>query len=182
MNDERIVFLEEYLKTIPIFLCNEDGRLLSFSQIGGDGDALMELVEKRKVFYSRFYKKRVTYMSNKLYWCVKPYKQRLEQLSTVSRDIFLFIDELGEATTAEIKNALFISSKTFSKSINKLSKELLVTAVAKNQEINNNWSSFYWGTYKLWEKTAVEYKPDYGEEYRLLEPFFSRKEIVNLLK
>lgn len=102
-------------------------------------------------------------MSNKLYWCVKPYKQRLEELSTVSRDIFLFIDELGEATTAEIKNALFNKSKTFSKSINELSKELLVTAVAKNQEINNNWSSFYWGTYKLWKKTAVEYKPDYGE-------------------
>lgn len=53
-------FLEIYLDEKSMFLCNNDGRLASFSQLGGDWDTLMTLVEERKVFYSRLYKNRVT--------------------------------------------------------------------------------------------------------------------------
>lgn len=175
-------FLEIYLDEKSMFLCNDDGRLASFSQLGGDWDTLMTLVEERKVFYSRLYKTRVTYISNRLYWSIKPYKQRLEKVSEKSKEIFEFLDVFGEATTPEIKEVLALSGKTFSQCIKELSKELLITATARDRKINNNWSSFFWGTYKVWEKTAIPYKPGDKEEYKLLEPVFSRKEIENLLK
>lgn len=176
------IFLEKYLEEMSMFLCNGDGRLLSFYQLGGDWDSLMDLVEERKVFYSRLYKNRVTYISNRLYWSIKPYKQRLEKVSEKSKTIFEFIDEFGEATTPEIKNALVLSNKTFSQCMNELVKEFLVTATARDKKISNNWSSFFWGTYKLWEKTAIQYKPAYMEEYKLLEAIFSQREIKNILK
>lgn len=173
---------ETMLTTLPLFLCNDDGRLPSFAQISGNWDELMGLVEQRKFFYSRLYKNRVTYLSERLYWCVKPYKQRLDRLSPKARELFEFIDGFGEITTSEIKNALMLSSKDFSKCINELAKELLVTAVAKEREINNNWSSFYWGTYRLWERTARKYEPDEGEAYAILEEMFSDREIKGMLK
>ena len=176
------IILEKYLDEKSMFLCNDDGRLPSFSQLGGDWDSLMTLVEERKVFYSRLYKNRITYISNRLYWSIKPYKQRLERMSEKSKEIFAFLDEFGEATTLEIKSVLNLSNKVYSQCMAELSKELLVTATAQGKKINNNWSSFFWGTYKLWERTATQYKPAYMEEYKLLESIFTTKEIKNLLK
>lgn len=178
----RSILIEKYLDEMSMFLCNDYGKLLSFSQLGGDWDSLMTLIEERKVFYCRLYKNRVTYISDRLYWSIKPYKQRLEKVSEKSRDIFFFLDEFGEATTSEIKNVLTLSNKDFSKHANELVKELLITATTRDKKINNNWSSFYWGTYKLWEKTSVKYKPCCMEAYKLLGHIFNQNEIKNMLK
>lgn len=103
-------------------------------------------------------------------------------MSEKSKEIFAFLDEFGEATTLEIKSVLNLSNKVYSQCMAELSKELLVTATAQDKKINNNWSSFFGGTYKLWERTATQYKPAYMEEYKLLESIFTTKEIKNLLK
>lgn len=183
MNDNRTNdMIEQVISTTPLFLCNAHERLPSLDQMGGDWDLIMKLIETRKVFYSRLYKNRVTYLSNELYWSLKSYKQRWEKLSQTSQKVFGFLDGFGEATTPEIKNILLLSDKTFAKCINELTKELFITAVAKERQINNNWSSFYWGTYKLWEQTAKKCPSDSQDIYTILAPIFSEREIQQLLK
>lgn len=181
-NEDRTINASELaISNTPLFLCNADQRLPSLDEMGGDWNLIMKLIETRKVFYSKLYKNRVTYLSSELYWAIKPYKQRWEKLSQTSKEIFEFVDEFGEVTTPELKNALLLSNKTFTKCMNELTKELFVTAVAKDRTINNNWSSFYWGTYKFWEKNAIKCPSHSKDVYSILAPVFTEREIQKLL-
>lgn len=103
-------------------------------------------------------------------------------MSKQSQKIFCFVNEFGEITTSEIKKALLISNEEFSRCINELSKELFITAVAKEKRINNNWSSFFWGTYVLWEKTAKKYETTPEQIYDKLKLIFTEKQIHNMLR
>lgn len=173
---------EKVLTSLPLFLCNENPELPSVAGMGGDWDLIMRLIESRRIFYSKIYKNRVTYLSSDLYWAVKPYKQRWSKLSERSQNIFKFVDDFGEITTSEIKNIFQISNKQFTQCINELSKELFITAVSKEKKINHNWSSFYWGSYQLWEETAEKPVDGAIDILEVLSSYLSEKEIKKIFR
>lgn len=144
----------------------------------------LSLIEEGQVFYSKLYGGRVTYLSKEFYANMKPYRQRLEGLSPTARAVYDFLSEIGTANTEEIKRVLLLSSRTFTQSMNELFRELLVTAIRRDRTMNENWSSFEWGTYKAWEElhpvSAAENSRDVLEH--LTKGILTKKKLLNLLK
>lgn len=108
----------------------------------------------------------------------------MERLSPTARAIYDILSEIGTASTPEIKRLMPISDKTFTQSMNELFRELLVTAVQRDRTMNENWSSFHWGTYETWESlhpiTDIEVSTEVLRN--LTKGLLTEKKLINLMK
>ena len=175
--------LQSYFAKNGLLLCNLNKDLPSLDTVGGDWSSIIELMEQGEVFYSKLYKGRVTYLSKELYYQIKPYKQRIDKLSPKSQEILDFIETVELATTKEIKVILNMhSTKEFNLTMDELVKELLITFIKQDKILNANWGSFWWGSYKTWEKISphkTEINPIKINE--LLSDIMIEKQIKSLL-
>jgi len=173
-----------YFSRNGLLLCNESQELPYLEMVGGDWNSIVALIEEGQVFYSKLYKSRVTYLSGELYACVKSYKQRLDKVSDTARSIYDFLAAAGRANTEEIKSVLMLSSKAYTRGMDKLLRELLVTAVARDRTIAANWSSFYWGTCKTWEAMhpAADIKDSDNRLRELTKNLLTEKKLNSLLR
>ena len=176
--------LEGYFSKHGMLLCNESKDMPSLSSVGGDWSSIVGLIEEGKVFHSRFYKGRVTYLSREFYGQIKHYRQRENRLSKEAQSIYSLLNEIGLANTEEIKRLLNLSGKVFSGALQELGKELLVTAIKRDRTMNQNWSSFAWGPWSFWESlhpiTDIPVSVERAEE--LLKGLVSEREIKQFLK
>lgn len=182
--DQRKELLRAYFEMNGMLLCNESKDLPCLESVGGDWNSIIALIEEGQVFYSKLYRGRVTYLSKEFYANIKPYRQRLERLSPEARLIYNFLTEIEMANTAQIKQILCLSNKTFTQSMDELFKELLVTAIERDMTINANWSSFYWGTYEKWENlhSIADVTPSMTMLKELTKGVLSEKKLASLLK
>ena len=79
-----IELLKGYFSRNGFLLCNECRNMPSLFNVGGDWNSIVQLIEEGQVFYSKLYKGRVTYLSREFYAQVKPYRQRMELISSHS--------------------------------------------------------------------------------------------------
>lgn len=149
--EQRKELLHVYFASNGMLFCNESKDVPYLESVGGDWNSITALIEEGRVFYSKLYKGRVTYLSRKFYANMKPFRQRLDGLSPAARMIYYFLAEIGTASTAQIKQVLCLSGKTYAQGMDELFQELLVTAIERDRTMNANWSSFYWGTFEQWE-------------------------------
>lgn len=182
--EQRKELLSSYFERNGMLLCNESKDLPYLESVGGDWNSILALIEEGQVFYSKLYKGRVTYLSKEFYANMKPYRQRLERLSPTARAIYELLAEIGSANTEEIKRVLLIPGKAFTQSMNELFKELLVTAIQRDRTMNDNWSSFHWGTYEQWE--SLHSTTNSGASMDILrdltQNLLTEKKLMNLLK
>lgn len=183
-DDRSIRMLLSYLGQHGLLLCNDNTNLPSLSQIGGDWNSIITLIERGEVFYSKLFKGRVTYLSRDFYYQVKPYKQRVAKLSAQSREVFEFVKNTEPVTTQEIKQLLALPQKIYDQCMTELCKELLVTATQRDKIINVSWSSFLWGTYSFWEqiKPSERIEPELSRINDLLSGLLTEKQVQHLLK
>jgi hypothetical protein len=178
--------LRAYFLRNHILLCNDNAFLPSLNDAGGDWNAVVYLIETREAVYSKAYRKRTTYLSLALYTMLKPYKQRFNKLSAESRRIYDFLSSCGPQSTSAIKDALMLSSKSFSAAFDPLLSELLVTAMERDRTMNETWSSFLWGTCSQWEATLKHplpmAEPSEANLLALLSHLMPPKEIAALMK
>lgn len=179
-----IELLKGYFSRNGFLLCNECRNMPSLFNVGGDWNSIVELIEEGQVFYSKLYKGRVTYLSREFYAQVKPYRQRMELISSHSRLIYNLLDTIGYANAQDIKRLLNLSNKVYTDAMHELSQELLITAIQRDKTINQNWSSFYWGTYKTWESLhpISDIEVSTSRLKQLLDRLISEKEIHKLLQ
>ena len=182
--EEKILMLKSYFYHNGLLFCNSNGDLPDIGSIGGDWDSIVALIEQGEVFYSKLYKNRVTYLSRELYYQIKPYRQRVDNLSDKSKEVIEFLEANDSASTKTIKYILGIPSKEFTICINELCKELLVTAVKRDRTINVNWSSFKWGTFQQWERLKPLPKVGHDAERLniLLSTVLTENQIRSLLR
>jgi len=178
--DDKIMNLLNYFEHNGLLLCNVNSELPSLETVGGDWDAIVTLMEQGRVFYSKLYKGRVTYLSAELYYALKPHKQCEARLSAESRRILQFVRQAGRATTAEIKNAVAMPKKDFDKAMDGLFKGLLLTATARDRTLAASWSSFYWGSFEAWEGISP-HKPRKIDPRELLSGIMTPRQIDRLL-
>lgn len=150
----QVSLLRAYFAKNGILLCNENKFLPSLETVGGGWNSIVHLIERGDVFYSKLYKRRATYLSREFYYQIKPYRQRTDALSEQAREVLAFIHSAGLVSSGDIKAVLMLSGKAFNACMDELFGELLVTAIARERTMNDNWSSFLWGTHKLWEQNA----------------------------
>ena len=176
--------LNAYFRQYGLLLCNENRELPSLSSVGGDWAAIVAFMTAGQVFYSKFYKHRVTYLSRECYAHIKPYRQRLSKVSPEAKSIYAFLSSVGQASTADIANALMLPKKALSTAMDELFAELLVTVIAQDRTINISWSSFLWGTYETWEQLhpIADIPVSQARLTALTGELISAKQLRNLLK
>jgi len=183
--EEKVACLQSYFIDRGLLLCNDDGNLPSKRTVGGDWNSIVALMERGEVFYCKLYKNKVTYLSREMYYQIKPYKQRIDNMSDNSKMVYEFIKAVDMASTKEIKAALAMSSGKFNAALNELCRELLITAVRREKTLNDNgWCSFYWGVSCSWEKLKPLPKIQVERDriYDLLFGMIGEKEIERLLR
>ena len=183
-NSEKERLLQSYFSRNGVLSCNDNKDLPSLNGVGGDWNSIVSLIERGDVFYSKLYKRRVTYLSREFYYQIKPYKQRTHKLSQKSKEILEFIETVDLVTTKEIKTVLMPPAKIFSSCMDELFSELFVTAIQRDRTMNQNWSSFCWGTFAQWEQLhpLPETKRDMTHVNTLLSGVMSDEQIQSLLK
>lgn len=181
--EKKLTLLKSYFEHNGLLLCNESRDLPSLDTVGGDWETVVSLMESGDVFYSKLYKGRVTYLSRELYYLIKPMKQRIEKLSPQSAELFGILSSAGPLTTTEIKGMLFLPSKAFNSCMDELHKELFITVITRDRDIQQNWSSFCWGNYALWEQKQISAPPQNRYAiYQILSALMPVKQIDSLLK
>jgi hypothetical protein len=65
-----------------------------------------------------------------------------------------------------------------------LFRELLVTAIERDRTISENWSSFRWGTFAMWERRHPLPGTPISKEalHQLLGPALTERQIQSLLR
>lgn len=184
LNEDKISLLQLYFSRNGLLFCNGSKDLPGIYSVGGDWNSIVALMECGEVFYSKLYKNRTSYLSRELYYQIKPFRHRVKNLSVKSKQIYEFIEAADLTGTQEIKNALMMSSKEFAACMNELHKELFVTAIKRERTLNENWCSFYWGTYHCWEqlKPYVGAEPKLETISALLSKIMTDKQVQSLLK
>ena len=173
-----------YFQQNELLLCNENKELPYLELVGGSWNGIVSLMESGDVFYSRFYKGRVTYLSRALYYALKPYRRRMERLDAQCLRLLNFIEMVGEANAKQMQSACMMEKTAQTKALNRLVEELFVTVSRRDETIHENWCTFYYCTADFWEQKQPQ-RPALatpGEAERLLGHTFTQKRITALLK
>ncbi len=141
-----------YFSQNGLLLCNENAELPYLGLVGGNWNAIVSLMESGDVFYSRFYKNRVTYLSRELYYALKPYRRRAERLSAQSERLLSFLQISGEASAEQMQRECLLEKKTQTEALNILFSELFATVIRRDETIHESWCTFTYGTAERWEK------------------------------
>ncbi|MCG8513619.1 MAG: hypothetical protein MI740_05720 [Halanaerobiales bacterium] len=135
-----------------ILLLNSTPEMPNITDLGGDWNLVMLLIEKREIFVSKLYKGKTTYLSREMYYMLKD-KIRNTDLNEEEGRVFNFIESNDNVDTKVLKLFLGYNSKHINKILLSLQKKLMITVLRRGETLNKNWSTYYWGTYKQWENT-----------------------------
>lgn len=135
-----------------ILLLNSTPEMPNITDLGGDWNLVMLLIEKREIFVSKLYKGKTTYLSREMYYMLKD-KIRNTDLNEEEGRVFNFIESNDNVDTKVLKLFLRYNSKHINKILLSLQKKLMITVLERGETLNKNWSTYYWGTYKQWEDT-----------------------------
>lgn len=180
MTDTRPL-LRSYFAQNGILLCNENKDLPSLPSVGGNWNDIVAMMEAREVFYSKLYKGRVTYLSRELYYHLKPFRQRESVLSSEAAGLLSLFRQTGPIGTGDLKRLSPLPAKELTRCLDELLKELLITAVRRDKTLNENWCTFLWADYTVWERGADPLPADPAQARRLLEGLLSPRQVDKLL-
>ncbi|MEA4914833.1 MAG: hypothetical protein VB061_09705 [Christensenella sp.] len=183
-NDPAREELLRYFSQNGLLLCNENTELPYLDLVGGSWNAIVSLMESGDVFYSRFYKDRVTYLSRELYLALKPYRRRAERLSAQSERLLAFLQTAGEATAEQMQNTCMLEKKAQTETLNALVSELFVTVLRRDVTIHESWCTFCYGTAERWEEKRAQtiHETNEGEAEQILLRQLSQKQVNALLR
>ena len=175
--------LKQYFSQNGLLLCNENAELPYLDLVGGSWNAIVSLMERGDVFYSRFYKNRVTYLSRELYLTLKPFRRRAERLTPQSERLLAFLEAAGEANAEQMQNACVLEKKAQTEALNLLVSELFVTVLRRDVTIHESWCTFCYGTSQRWEakQTIQVTSQDEREAEQILLRQLSQKQVNSLL-
>lgn len=180
-----VLRLQSYFLHNGILLCNENASLPSLNDVGGDWNAIVTLMERGEVFYSKFFKGRVTYLSAGLYWQLKPYRQKAAKISPDAARVYDAIMALWQATAQQVQELLLLPKKTCTVCFDELFSQLLITVNCRERIIAENWCTFYYAPYSVWEQkpgaVAAFCPPDADIAREMLSPYYSIRQLDALL-
>lgn len=162
--------LYEYLQENGILLCNMNPYLPSLETIGCSWVDVTEEIDNHRLFYSKVYKKRTTYLSVEAYYLLKTIRKK-KTLTESAKKIYNCLINNPFLETKELKMISSLPTKEYSKGFDFLLQNMYITAMQNGKELNSRWSTFFYGTPSNWEKYNKDiYNKTIAEE-RLWELF-----------
>lgn len=160
--------LQGYLEANGILLCNRNPDLPALEDAGYTWQDVTELIGQHKLFYSKAFRKRTTYLSPEAYYLLKAVKPR-KPLTPAAEHILSLLDNGSIAETAFLKQVCGLSPKEYRDGFDFLLQNLSITAVANGAALNENWSAFQYGTAQMWEALSPPPPPCKDPKARLWE-------------
>ena len=146
--------LLDYLETNGILLCNANPYLPSLEDVGCAWQDVTELIDNHLLFYSKTFQKRTTYLSPEVYYLLKAAKPQ-KPLTPAAETLYTLLEQASMAETSFLKRVSTLSAKEYNQGFDFLLQNLYITAVKNGTAMNENWSTFYYGTAKEWEKNST---------------------------
>ena len=176
--------LKHYFSQNGMLLCNKSVELPNLELVGGDWNAIVSLLESGDAFYSRLFQNRVTYLSSELYFAIKPYRRRRDQLDANSARLLAFLESAGEATAEQMQQQCMLEKKAQTEALNRLVYELYVTVLRRDVTRNETWCTFTYGISEHWEaKQPRENRTTIiGGAEKILLRQLSQKQVTALLR
>ena len=176
--------LLEYLNINGILLCNTNPHLPALEDIGCTWHDVEELIDSHQLFYSKVFKGRTTYLSVEAYYLLKAVRTQKE-LTKPAEKIYSPLDGNPPADTTFLKQASGLGTKEYREGFDFLLRNLYITAIENGRRLNENWSSFYYGTSAEWEThtPGQNFQGDAPELLReLLSGTMTEKQIQSLMR
>lgn len=149
-SDVRQNELLDYINDNGILLCNENNELPSLCSLGYEMEHIVTLIEQKKVFYCKAYKKRATFLSVKAYQhlcrCRAP-----KQLPEAAQIILAAMRHTPAVDKDELRFSLSIYKKNFDRAFDYLLTNLHITA-AGGKRLNPSWYVYLYCTAEKWKE------------------------------
>ena len=182
-----------YIDRYGMVGCNTCPYLRSIDEVGGSWQAAMELVEAKKLFYTKVFRHRTVYLSVELYGLLKcrqtPTEARRATWAYPARQLWEVLQAADRPLPArELKAESGFAPKTFSKAWQTMLEGMDATAWAPYKTLHPTWSSLLYTTSERWEKAAglslTPCTPDEAADRirTLLRDTISPKDIETLLQ
>lgn len=141
--------LLEYIDRHGIILCIENIDLPSLCGLGYNMENIIALIEQKKVFYCKAFKKCSTYLSVQAYqhlnrcFLKKPLTADAENILTAMKDKSVVDKD-------EMRLMLAMEKKPFDRAFDLLLENLYITAIG-GKRLNPNWYSYLYCTAETWK-------------------------------
>ena len=160
--------LQRYLEANGILLCNQNPDLPALEDVGCTWQDVTALIGQHKLFYSKAFRRRTTYLSPGAYYLLKAVKPQVPLIPPAER-ILSLLDNGSTAETAFLKQVCGLSPKEYRDGFDFLLQNLYITAMANGTVLNENWSTFQYGTAQAWEALSPPPPPCDDPKARLWE-------------
>ena len=142
--------LQSYLEANGILLCNRNPDLPALEDVGCTWQDVTKLIDRHKLFYSKAFRKRTTYLSPEAYYLLKAVKPQ-KPLTPSAERILSLLGNGSIAETAFLKQVCGLSPKEYRDGFDFLLQNLYITAMANGTVLNESWSTYQYGTAQAWE-------------------------------
>ena len=176
--------LQAWLTENGILLCNTNPLLPALEDIGCTWQDVTELIDSHGLFYSKAFQGRTTYLSPEAYYLLKRIR-RQRSLTEPAKKLLALLRENPGSETELLKELSALPGKEYQTGFELLLKNLYVTALRNGRYLQENWSSFLYGTAEQWEKDAPN---RYGCEaprerlWKLLSAVMTEKQFLSFIK
>lgn len=123
-------------------------------------------------------------MSKEAYYLLKSLKKP-KPLPPSAEAIYRLLEGNSPAEATFLKQVSLLPSKEYSKGFDFLLQNLYITALQNGTVLNNNWSTFLYGTAEAWEQFAPNHWDCSVPQERLWEivsPVISERNFKTLIK
>jgi len=141
------------LNSNGFIMLNEDMRYPSICSLNGDWGDVCELIVTRSAYLTKLIDNKSTFLSPKLYKSLQDCSSKVS-LNHEEEYLYDFIKSNEPVNTDLLRRSGIVERKQIRRTIERLQKKLLITAIGEDVRISNNWGTFLWGTSETWEINA----------------------------
>lgn len=175
--------LAAYLDQYGLLLCNVNPDLPALDDIGADWQDVTALMDAHGLFYSKVFRGRTTYTSPEVYYLLKQLKPKKPLTDAAAR----IYDVLAENPTdmTFLKQLSGLPPREFQRGFQFLLQNLAITAVQNGTPLQDNWSTFVYGTASTWEKYtphAISWDAPRDRLWEILSQTMTDRQIQSLLR
>lgn len=152
MNNESSTLLA-YINQFGMVGCNSCRYINSISDMGISLNAVMELIDRKEIFYSKVFMKRTVYMSRQLYFWLKSIRGK-KAYNYYESHILQVMQALQPVNTKYLKAECRLNGQAYSKNFSRLLESMSITAYSTYEYMNPHWASMLYVTVTKWEESA----------------------------
>jgi len=180
-------YVYDYIANKGMLLLNRSNHFDSLMEIQGDWNSIMDLIEDKKVYFSKIFNGKTTYLSDEMY----PYFKVLNKdssLSVAESKILSILEQHEGCETNFLKILSAMEKKVFDVALNGLLRKMYITVLRRGKIINSQWTAYTFGTDEQWRNgnsdmySEISSEEAFDKIFHKLSPRLTNRKIMSFLK